>query len=577
MIYINDLHQGYVISKDLFLLIATGIFFTASAISIETNWKISVVDILLVVFGVFLVMNRLKVNQPFPFLNISLWEIGVLIFFITAQYVKRFFSINWVGVIWILMVGLFVNSVIGIGQMFNYIPQSHITISGYFFNPAPFAAFLLIWLMPLLTFSIVSRSKIKYLSTGISILTIAVIILTLSRAALLGVIISLFFFVALTVHISKWNFMFQTTRHKISLILVSVIISMIAVIVLARVKPESVEGRILNWKITGDIIAQQPLLGIGFDLHRPTFGLTQANYFRTRDASETEIRVAGKGEYVFNEWIRVFCENGIIGGFLLIIPIIIILYKGFLTAFDKRDYLILGFTMSLTSICVFACFSYPFSISPLLISFFIVLAMVYGMTNWKTLFVLEISYVIKIVMVLFGIVWVSYSLHYAYKNVINYRLWKKARNEVNHWNQVPKARLIMDEIALELGSNGDFLLDYGQVLRLDNDCKKSIEVLNQAKQLTSDPYLFTTLGDCYKEEGLYTKAEESYQHAYYLMPHKFYPLYLLAKLYESIQENEKAISIAREILQKDVKVQSTAIVEIKQEMETMLKNIQTSK
>ena len=54
-----------------------------------------------------------------------------------------------------------------------------------------------------------------------------------------------------------------------------------------------------------------------------------------------------------------------------------------------------------------------------------------------------------------------------------------------------------------------------------------------------------------------------------MVPHKFYPLYLLATLYDETGEKAKARQIARDILNKEVKIHSTAIEEIKAEMEKL--------
>ena len=61
-------------------------------------------------------------------------------------------------------------------------------------------------------------------------------------------------------------------------------------------------------------------------------------------------------------------------------------------------------------------------------------------------------------------------------------------------------------------------------------------------------------------------------------PSRFYPKYLLAKLYDETGQSEKAVFIANELLQKNVKIESTAIEEIKTEMLEIIKKatIETS-
>jgi ABC-type transport system involved in cytochrome bd biosynthesis fused ATPase/permease subunit len=56
-----------------------------------------------------------------------------------------------------------------------------------------------------------------------------------------------------------------------------------------------------------------------------------------------------------------------------------------------------------------------------------------------------------------------------------------------------------------------------------------------------------------------------------MAPGKFYPLYLLAKLYDASGQQQKAIAMANTLLNKEVKVHSTAIEEIKEEMKVIIK------
>ena len=53
-------------------------------------------------------------------------------------------------------------------------------------------------------------------------------------------------------------------------------------------------------------------------------------------------------------------------------------------------------------------------------------------------------------------------------------------------------------------------------------------------------------------------------------PSRFYPKYLLAKLYDEIGQNAKAIEVAKELLKKDIKIESTAILEIREEMKRII-------
>ncbi len=78
--------------------------------------------------------------------------------------------------------------------------------------------------------------------------------------------------------------------------------------------------------------------------------------------------------------------------------------------------------------------------------------------------------------------------------------------------------------------NGMLLQMYGKCLAMDSKWHEAKKVLEEAKILRSDPILLTTLGDIHKELKQFNEAEQDYWQAWYMVPHKLYPKYLLAKL-----------------------------------------------
>jgi hypothetical protein len=126
--------------------------------------------------------------------------------------------------------------------------------------------------------------------------------------------------------------------------------------------------------------------------------------------------------------------------------------------------------------------------------------------------------------------------------------------------------------------DGVFWQYYAKSRNMNKEYFESIKLYEKAKKYTSDEYLYTSLGDSYKEILDYLRAEEAFLHAAFLAPHKLYPLYLLAKLYDTAGEKEKAIKTAKSILNKKAKVESEAVEEIFQEMRKIQeKNVGSNK
>jgi len=59
-------------------------------------------------------------------------------------------------------------------------------------------------------------------------------------------------------------------------------------------------------------------------------------------------------------------------------------------------------------------------------------------------------------------------------------------------------------------------------------------------------------------------------HFQIMLPNRFYPKYLLAKLYAASGNMEAAVRMAEELLAKKVKVGSRAIDEMKKEMQILI-------
>lgn len=59
-----------------------------------------------------------------------------------------------------------------------------------------------------------------------------------------------------------------------------------------------------------------------------------------------------------------------------------------------------------------------------------------------------------------------------------------------------------------------------------------------------------------------------------MIPHKFFPQYLLAKMFDESGQAEKAYHTATELLKKEIKVESIAIEEMRRELNKIIENNQ---
>ena len=68
----------------------------------------------------------------------------------------------------------------------------------------------------------------------------------------------------------------------------------------------------------------------------------------------------------------------------------------------------------------------------------------------------------------------------------------------------------------------------------------------------------------------YAKAEQHYGKAAAMCPAKFVPLYQLAKMLDAIGRNDEAVALAKQIVNKQVKISSPQINAIQQEMRQLI-------
>lgn len=116
-----------------------------------------------------------------------------------------------------------------------------------------------------------------------------------------------------------------------------------------------------------------------------------------------------------------------------------------------------------------------------------------------------------------------------------------------------------------------FLFEYAQSFSKSECYEESNEVLLKAVRISCDPMLYNILGKNYQSMQRYADAEGYFRKAIAIVPNRIYPWYLLTNLYVEMEEREKARESARIVLEKDPKVMSTAIREIREKVKQIRK------
>ncbi len=451
------------------------------------------------------------------------------------------------------------------------------------------------------------RTKVFSFVETFSLLSLVLITLVLpasrSRAAWLAVLVSSSYLLIVRYKAEIRAFLnkfLNSGVKKTAVLVLSVILAGGLIAGLYHFKSGSADGRMLIWRATGKMIVERPVTGVGFDQFKTHYMDYQARYFEENPQSEAAM-VAGDSNYAFNELLQQTAENGIIGLVLMIIALIIIFapqsnhplifshlrtFKREASNFIKPDerndvesFAIIA-KAGIISIFIFSLFSYPAQILPIKVNLVLFLALVSHCSPRMNIPRINVFNKKPTPLTTYSLKFIGTSCLFflAYRGITYIDNYKDAHRNWNHAYQL--YQLGAYEACLEdyelaypaLKNNGDFLTNYGKALSMAEKHAEAVSVLQQAAKHHPNTVAYTALGNSYKTLKEVEKAEEAYLHAWHMNPSRFYPKYLLAKLYDESGQNDKAVSVAKELLDKEIKIESTAIEEIKEEMRKIIEN-----
>lgn len=455
----------------------------------------------------------------------------------------------------VLSIGGIYEAVLGIMQLLGleYSKHSLFDVTGTFFNPGPYSAYLVV-ILAMATAYIYKRRKIYnypyfkkgmplkrilptciYLIIGIALYaTVVTLPATWSRAAFVA------YFVVLMVLFYK--------RHK-KWVLGLVVASVLAGVGLYFAKQSSANGRALMNIVSMRAIKEEPLTGCGIGGFANAFANSQAEYFKENSDSPF-VDVAGTPEYAFNELMQIGVEQGVIG--MLFFAVIAI--TTFIILLRKRNELAYAWL----ALLVFSFFSYPFSLQPLRIMAVLFVACAAASIrkekdNYKIRYKLPhlaiLSLCVIIISEIIPRVEHKVSINRNWEIISGYQSAAFADDYAEQYNT--------------LIDNPKFLFAYGKMLNGMKRYNDSNAALRDGLKVSSDPMFHVVIGNNYKELGAYKEAEEHYRKAFYMNPNKMYPLYQLLQMYIDVDDTINARQMAQRIVDFNPKIRSKATDDMK--------------
>ena len=413
-----------------------------------------------------------------------------------------------------------------------------LSVKGHFNNSGIYGGYLTVCFCILLAYyNITEPVYVKRFLGWVLILIVIQLPVLQSRASLLALLVSLFF---LRLKENK-----QKKVKKRTLIIVS-ILAVMCFTGLYFLKKPSADGRFFIYKTCLQIIKKNGIHGVGTNF-AGEYGLAQATYFikqvqcdrmdknPIQNIDEKEKKIVDCPQYAFNDSLQIGVEYG------WPMMLLFMLVNIFTIKLLYRNNSI--WTYGLIAFCIFGLFSYPLKVMPFQLLYVVLLAScTYGKYN-TVLFVLFIS--LMLIVRALQPNKTDY-LNEFFKECRYNKEWKHIQNnhKMGYYSLVVP---MCDSIYEKMRNNHAFLFVFGQSLNKIEEYEKSDSVLQLGTQISSDPMFWNVMGNNSLAQGKYREAEERYKHAFYMVPNRLYPLYLLAKLYHTEGDTVKFLDMADKV------------------------------
>ena len=338
-------------------------------------------------------------------------------------------------------------------------------------------------------------------------------------------------------------------------------------------KKDSADGRLFIWKISYPVAKQQIFSGGGIGGFPYVYGEAQEAYFREGKGTQDEEMLAGAPDYAYNEYLQIWIELGLPG----VLSCLCLMAYVYIRLLRCRNVEVVGLCGAMVSFMVVSLFSYPLRcFATCLLSLLILL-----WAAWMPMVLDEKKRNRKLGMMFGLLLVVGVEAMVCVRFNKSYRTW----TAVKRWDMVRPYfdrekyegiencyRVLYPDLKKDVG----FLFEYGMCLSYNGHYEESNIILNEGAKRSSDPMFFNLMGKNFQALGKFEEAEEMFYKAYYRVPHRIYPLYLLMGLYEKEGRDLEMLEKAHQIVGKKEKVPSSLTGYLKKEAGLKLQEYERS-
>jgi len=547
----------------------------------KITFRLSMPIIAIMLWAAYVVFNGCFLHHNFNLFNTyllsgcGLYLALVFLFNIYQSPVKALFTI-------ITLLAL-IECLICFGQYIKMLPSlnTFFPVTGSWENPNVTAMFLAMAVPAAYVALAFYNGLLKRATVAVIMLMVLTILLLQCRTAIIGLIVEL-----LIVSIYKFRLSgtFKTKANRPLFILVT-ILSLAVIIPVAKLaykaKEASADGRKLIWKLSGQMIMNEPFAGYGYGTFEKYYNLKQAAYFKEGAGSEQEQKNAAFVHMGYNELLQNGVEGGVLGSLLLIFIFYSLLkvpvFKKHSTnrenlqlLSEQESYQYIIIYIGVAAFVVMSVFNFTLQAIPVLCLFIFYGAILTSHPYLKRYDIpghpffqdfvnleglkLYTRRSIAILAVVFGLLMTFQISKLVYYNYLN----NQARLEKGYGNYAT-ALTLMGHIEDHLNGDESYWTNYGNILFSVKNYAAALIKYKQAITLISDPAIYSKLAQCYLKTGDYAHAENAFLTAAYIEPGRVAPRFALLNLYLKMNDTIKTVNEAKLIVDLTPKVPSQRV------------------
>lgn len=450
---------------------------------------------------------------------------------------------------------ILIHIVIVIMQKINIFPCLHELLcnGSTFGNPDALGTYMALFL-PFCLFKF--GYNLKIIRYFICIIILPFLLYIQARTALIGITLSLFFWLIKNKFIRIFSIKF---------FLISIIIILILIVVI-YINPSSFYGRVFIWFLSFSMIKEKPLgWGIyAFDKYYPIFQGNFVDHFKNfLNIFPVEIV-----HTPYNEFLYIGVSFGIFGLSLFGILLSVIIFS----AVRSDNLLIYPLLILFASTMCF----FPFKIFPL-ISFVIIIISIISSEKSN---IINLRIENKLLSIVVFIISFFYILFLLYKTIDDYfcfRYWQNAFISLQE-NKLHNVEKTFHKIYPKMKYNGRFLITYAHLKYKQKDLKKSLILFEESKNFYCDSQQLLKIANLYSELNNEKLAIDNYQLAIKIDPlnyniHYEYIRYLI-KLSRYLEAYNESLKLYNKPLRKTIYIDQ---IIIKKRLLEMIKEYEEKK